>query len=111
MTTIRADIPVFTLINTFFVAPGRADELLQVLSEATTAVMSRQPGFISANLHVSADRTRVVNYAQWRSKADNDAMQSNAEVLPHMKRAAEIAEGFEPVYYTVAYVDDIPQGT
>ena len=110
MTTIRSDIPVFTLINTFFVAPERADELVNVLREATKTTMSRQPGFISANLHVSIDRTRVVNYAQWRSQADNDAMQSNAEIVPHMKRAAAIAERFEPVYCTVAYVEDAPQG-
>jgi quinol monooxygenase YgiN len=45
--------------------PERSDELLEVVSEATEAVMQRQPGFISANLHVNLDRRRVVNYAQW----------------------------------------------
>ena len=110
MTTIRSDGSWITLINTFFVAPERVDDLLHVLTEATQAVMRRQPGFISANLHVSLDRGRVVNYAQWRSKDDFEAMQSNPEVAPHMKRAAEIAERFDPVLYAVAYVDDDPTG-
>jgi hypothetical protein len=72
--------------------------------------MRRQPGFISANLHVSLDRKRIVNYAQWRSKSDFEAMQSKPEVAPHMTRAAELAERFDPVLYTVSYVDDNPQG-
>jgi heme-degrading monooxygenase HmoA len=111
MTTIRTDNSSITLINTFFVSPERADDLVQVLTEATKAVMRRQPGFISANLRVSLDRQRVVNYAQWRSKSDFEAMQSNPEVAPRMKRAAEIAERFDPVLYAVKYVDDDPEST
>ncbi len=41
--------------------------------------MRHMPGFISANLHVSADRRHIANYAQWRSRADYDAMLKNPE--------------------------------
>ena len=106
MTTVRENDFSVVLINTFFVKPGKTDELLQVLIKATDDVMRHQPGFISANLHISLDKTRVVNYAQWRSKEDFERMLQNSEAKPHMKQAAELAESFDPVLYTVARVDD-----
>jgi hypothetical protein len=35
-----------------------------LLAEATEEVISRQPGYVSANIHWSLDGTRVTNYAQ-----------------------------------------------
>jgi quinol monooxygenase YgiN len=106
MTTIRSNDSSIVLINTFFVAPDRADELLQLLVETTDTAMRYQPGFISANFHISLDKKRIVNYAQWRSKEDFEAMQSNPDAKPHMERAAKIAERFDPMLYVVAHVDD-----
>lgn len=106
MTTVRENDFSVVLINTFYVKPGQDEELLQVLIKATDEVMRHQPGFISANLHISLDRMRVVNYAQWRSKEDFERMQSNPDAKPHMKRAVELAERFDPVLYTVAHVDN-----
>ena len=106
MTTIREDDFSVALINTFYVKPEKADELVQLLTKATDEVMRHQPGFISANLHISFDKTRVVNYAQWRSKEDFERMLQNPDAKPHMKQAAELAESFDPVLYTVARVDD-----
>ena len=91
-----------TLINSFEVEPDRADALVQVLKEATDT-MRRMRGFISANLHLSQDRKRVVNYAQWASAEDFQAMLSNPEAKPHMKTAADLAKSFEPVLYTLEY--------
>ena len=90
------------LINTFTVQPEKAEALLRMLEEATE-IMRRMPGFVSANLHVSQDRKRVVNYAQWRSKADFEAMLGNADARPHMQAAADLAEGYEPVLYSLEY--------
>lgn len=89
------------LINTFTVEPDRADELMAVLSRATEQGMSAQPGFVSANLHVSVDRKHVANYAQWRSQPDIDAMMANPEARVHMVEAAKIATSFEPIYYAL----------
>ena len=83
-----------------------ADELLQLLVEATDTAMRNQLGFISANLHISLDKKRIVNYAQWRSKEDLEAMLPNPAAKAHMQRAGKIAERFDPVLYHVAYVDD-----
>ena len=99
MTTLEPADGYVVLINTFTVDPARAEELLQVLSEATENGMRRCPGFISANLHVSRDGRHVANYAQWRSQADIDAMMATPEPRVHMRKAAEIATSFEPIYY------------
>ena len=99
MTTLDPNDGHVTLINTFTVNPAKADELVRLLSEATEHGMRQRPGFISANLHVSLDRKHVANYAQWRSKADNDAMMNDPDAQTHMRKAAEIAESFDPIYY------------
>lgn len=106
MATIQSTNSSIVLINTFYVAPERADELMHLLIEATDKVMRHQPGFISANLHLSLDKKRIVNYAQWQSKEAFEAMQSDPAARPHMQKAATIADRFDPVLYTVAHVDD-----
>lgn len=87
------------LINTFSVEPDRADELLAALSRATEEVFRGLPGFVSANLHLSRNRRCVVNYAQWRSHADYEAMFRDPEVQAHMREAAALALSFDPVFY------------
>lgn len=103
-TTITTDEKVMTLINVFTVDPENQQELIDVLAEATTTIMVELPGFISANLHRSTDRRRVVNYVQWRSKDDYDAMQANPRAVTHMRQAAQLAT-FDPIICAVAYVD------
>jgi predicted enzyme related to lactoylglutathione lyase/quinol monooxygenase YgiN len=88
-----------TFINTFTVEPDNAERLLQALRDATEEIFRHQPGFISANLHISRDRCRVLNYAQWRSKEDYIAMSKQPEVQAHMKQTAALAISFDPVDY------------
>src|SRR5829696_2479656 len=107
MVTIAKDNDVVTLINVFTVAPERQQRLVDVLVEATQAVMSKQPGFVSANIHGSLDGTRVINYAQWRSREDFEAMLQDREAAEHMGEAAKIAKSFEPHLYEVSFVDEV----
>lgn len=95
-----------TLVNTFTVAPDRADELLSVLTEATEQVMRHIPGFVSANLHLSDDRRHVINYAQWASREDFDAMLTREDAREHMGRAKEIAESFHPIICELLFSDE-----
>ena len=104
MTQINRGKHPITLINVFTVSPDKADELIKLLDEATVAVMRRQPGFVSANIHKSLNGKHVTNYAQWRSKDDFEAMQKNPEAQKHMGAAAKLAEKIEPELYTVASV-------
>jgi quinol monooxygenase YgiN len=96
MTTIEKRRPLLTLINVFTVDPGHQDQLVTLLTDATETTMKRLPGFISANIHRSLDGSKVVNYAQWESKAAFDAMRANPEAAPHMKAAAALAK-FDPI--------------
>ena len=91
-----------TLINTFEVEPENADKLVEVLHEAT-ATIRKLPGFVSANLHISTDRKRVVNYAQWRTHEDFQGMLADPESQPHMREAAALAKSYDPVFYTLRY--------
>ena len=65
MTRISQDQDVVTLINVFTVAPEDQQRLVDLLVEATEEAISKQPGYVSANIHRSLDGTRVTNYVQW----------------------------------------------
>lgn len=106
MTTIREHSDCTTLINVFTVEPDKAEQLASLLVSATENVMRHQPGFRSANIHLSTDRTRVVNYAQWDSAEAYQTMLSNLTAREHMGTAAAMAIGFDPHLYTVESVHD-----
>ena len=108
MSTIAAHADHVTLINVFTVQPERARELADLLTAATEDVMQYIDGFISANIHLSDDGTRVVNYGQWRSAAAMQAMREDPTARQHMAQAAELAVGFEPHLYTVESVHSAP---
>jgi quinol monooxygenase YgiN len=108
MTTITAHADHATLINVFTVQPDRARELVDLLSAATDDVMQHIDGFVSANIHLSTDGTRVVNYAQWRDADAMQAMRQNPTAREHMVRCAELADSFEPHLYTVESVHSAP---
>ena len=101
MITLDPNDNHVVLINTFTVDPSKAEALLAELLEATENGMRPRDGFVSASLHMSMDRKHVTNYAQWRSQADIDAMMADPKAQAHMKRAADIAGSFDPIYYTL----------
>jgi quinol monooxygenase YgiN len=107
MVTITEDSDIVTLINVFSVAPEDQQRLVDVLVEATWAVMRNKQGFISANIHRSLDGRRVTNYAQWRSKEAFEAMLGDPEAGDHIGEAARIAESFEPHLYEVSFVEKV----
>ena len=96
MTTIHTNSDCATLINVFTVEPERAEELAALLASATENVMQHQPGFRSANIHLSTDRSRVVNYAQWDSAEAYQAMLSDPTAREHMATAAAIGGQLRP---------------
>jgi quinol monooxygenase YgiN len=104
VTTIERHSSYATLINVFTVEPDRAEELVAALSAATENVMRHLEGFRSANIHLSTDRTRVTNYAQWDSADAYAAVFANPTAREHMTQAADIATSFDPHLYTVESV-------
>jgi hypothetical protein len=101
---ISADNDCITLINTYTCAEEKQNELVAALEEATVKVLLHQPGFISANIHASFDRTRVVNYAQWARMEDFDAAGAVDAIQEHMNQIMTLAESADPRLYTVRAV-------
>jgi quinol monooxygenase YgiN len=62
-----------TLVNVFPTNPEQFDQLFTLLGAQTEKVV-KLPGCISANVHVSRDKERIVNYAQWESMEAFQAM-------------------------------------
>lgn len=99
-TTITTDQDIVTLINVFTVTPEVQQQLAHLLVEATEQVMRHRPGFVSANIHTSLDGSRVVNYAQWRTAEDFEAMLNDTSAREHMSAASDLAAA-EPRLYKV----------
>ena len=99
--TVTAGADQVTLVNVFQVDPSRQIELVEALESATEKLFVTTPGFISANLHLSLDGTRVINYAQWASEQQyHDALQ-RPDVREHLVGAAAIAESYDPTLVRV----------
>jgi quinol monooxygenase YgiN len=99
----QGDQDVATLINVFAVTRDDQQPLVDLLIEATEQVMRHRPGFVSANIHASLDGTRVVNYVQWRSREDFQAMLDDPIAREHMSATLALATA-EPRLYEVALV-------
>jgi quinol monooxygenase YgiN len=104
--TIRANSGVMTLINVFTIDPENHQKLVEVLKEGTESLMSKMTGYISASFHISKDGRRVINYSQWRSVEDIEAMRQNPDIGPYMQRVAALAK-FEAIACEVAYVHHV----
>lgn len=66
---------------------------------ATNETLRYLPGFVSANLHVSFDRTQLVNYAQWESREAIAAARENPKVVALIREQLQIADSFTPILY------------
>ncbi len=99
---------IFTLINTFHTSRDRQAAIVDSLRRFTEDVARSLPGFVAASVHASLDGARVVNYVQWRSAADLQAMLATPEAKAHMAEVGALADRVDPVPYRVAYVGSSP---
>ncbi|MGH9397975.1 MAG: antibiotic biosynthesis monooxygenase family protein [Terriglobia bacterium] len=107
MVTISKENGLITLMNVFTVDREKQQSLIELLVKTTEEVMRYQPGFVSANIHRSLDGTRVVNYAQWRSRDEFEAMLRNPKARPHMEEVASLVQKFEPYLHEVVSVHSV----
>ena len=91
LTTLDPNADVVTTINTYTVAPERAEEVLSYLLQAARTIMVDVPGFLSFNFHLSFDRTQIVNYGQWESREAVKAVRENPVVLKLMAETEKVA--------------------
>ncbi len=69
------------------------------------AVVEKQHGFISANVHRSFEGTRIVSYAQWKTKEEYQAVYTNSEAKPILDEIKKISK-FSWNLYEVVYTSD-----
>ncbi len=101
MTVISKDASVQTVITTFEMTPGTCHDLLDALTDAYASFISKQPGFISAGLHVNDAQTRIANYSQWARREDFQAMLRSDEMRARNRVINDMCRSFEPVMYDV----------
>jgi len=90
-----------TVIATFETSPATAFDLIDALKAAYAEVISKQPGFIAAALHMNDARTRVCNYSQWQRREDYQAMLRTDEMRERNRYINTLCKSFEPVMYEV----------
>ncbi len=106
MPQIRKSNDRQTVLTTFDVTPGTAQDLLDELISAYDEVISRQAGFIGAAIHVNDAQTRIANYSQWEKRDDFQAMLRTPEMRKRNRVINEMCKSFEPVMYDVVKTYD-----
>ena len=101
MPIISRDKTCQTVLTTFETTPGVAQDLMEALQSAFDEVISKQPGFISAALHINDAQTRIANYSQWQKREDYQAMLRTEEMRKRNREINGMCKSFEPVMYEV----------
>lgn len=104
MPAIRRDFTGQTVITTFEMTPGTAQDLMDELKAAYATFIRHQPGFIGAGLHMNDAQTRIANYSLWRRREDFQAMLRTPEMRERNRAINVLCRGFEPVMYEVTAV-------
>ena len=101
MPNVSNDTALQIVITTFEMSPGTCQDLLDALTDAYSAFISKQPGFVAAKLHVNDAQTRIANYSQWTRREDFQAMLRSDEMRKRNREINELCRSFEPVMYDV----------
>lgn len=109
MITIVPGSQVLTVINVLSVEPERRQELVELLMSTTEEVTSRHHGYISTALHVNRLGNRVVNYSQWASREDFEAMAADPVAQERMQAVRSLAVP-EPRHYEVVWTHSAGPG-
>ncbi|HIC66868.1 MAG: antibiotic biosynthesis monooxygenase family protein [Paracoccus sp. (in: a-proteobacteria)] len=104
MPDIRTEFDGQTVITTFEVTPGSAQDVLEMLTAAWDQVIRRQPGFIAGAVHLNDAQTRIATYSQWRDRKDYQAMLRSDEMRRRNREIHAMCKSFEPVMYEVQAV-------
>lgn len=91
MVTIVEKSTLHTIMVTFTVEPEEQEALVAYL-QRTAREHSAHDGFVSNSIHRSRDGVRVVEYVQWRSREDQQAMLATRAARAHLDGPARDAE-------------------
>lgn len=100
--TVGQDREVLTVIFEFDIEPAQQRALSAELQRLVGEIVSRQPGFVSAHLHLSTDGCKILNYFQWQSREFFDAFRQNETV---QQRIRPVIGPFRPTprIYEIVY--------
>ena len=101
-TIIGSDHEVFTVIFEFNVRPEQQHELGEKIEQLVHEIVSEQPGFVSAHLHLSTDGEKVLNYFQWESREAFDNFRANDELMGQIMPVVG-PYGPQPRAYNIVY--------
>ena len=93
---------VFTVIFEFEVRPEQQKELAGKIQELVREIVSRQPGFVAAHLHLSTDGEKVLNYFQWESKEAFDTFRQDEDKQKQI-RPVVMPYGPKPRVYEIVF--------
>ena len=79
MPTITESDRMTVQIVRFETEPDRQSALIEAVAAEAERWIRHCPGFVSASFHASTDGREMVNYAQWRSRADYEAFVRHPE--------------------------------
>jgi quinol monooxygenase YgiN len=68
------------------------ERLIKILEKATEDVMQHLPGLSLQIYTVVWDGTKVVNYAQWKSKQAFEDMLQNPKAQKHMNESLSVSQ-------------------
>ena len=95
MPVIEKGAPVLTVVVAIEVEPERQRAFLDRVGRMIEDFTRHQPGLVSTSIHASEDGTRILNYAQWRSREDYERFRKNPEGKPHVEALMAIATSME----------------
>ncbi|TJZ94111.1 antibiotic biosynthesis monooxygenase [Paracoccus gahaiensis] len=104
MPQITAAFDGQTVITTFEVTPGSAQDVLDLLTAAWAEVISERPGCLGGAIHLNDAQTRIATYSQWRDRRDYQGMLRDPEMRRRNRQIHEMCKSFEPVMYEVQSV-------
>ena len=93
-----------TVITTFEVTPGSAQDALDLLNAAWDECISRQPGFAGGAVHLNDAQTRIATYSKWAARTDYQAMLRTPEMRERNRAIHALCRSFEPVMYEIQVV-------
>ena len=106
MPQITSPTEAQTVITSFEVSPGTAQDLMDKLVATYKAFIRHQPGFIGAGLHINDAQTRIANSSQWARREDFLAMLRLDEMRAYNREFQALCRSFEPVLYDVVHVTE-----
>jgi quinol monooxygenase YgiN len=104
---IHAGNKIAVLIGVFNVEPENEQKLIELFEKGTTAIFSKQPGYISSSIHRGNDSKRLVLYGQWESQQSIDAFRKKPEIGQYFQKVKALATFESIVCNDVPFVHHI----